>query len=81
MPCKTDTLPVNAGIEINKAEIIKIAAATIVTFDKTDAVPRGENAVLETLLVNKAPASVLPGCRSTEPTKTIHAIKNNAYKI
>jgi hypothetical protein len=79
--CKTETFPLKAGIEIIKAEIMNIAAAVIVTFERTEAVPRGENAVLETLLVNKAPASVLPGCSKTEPTKTMHEIKNNAYKI
>lgn len=59
--CNTETFPLRAGIEINRAETMKTAAATIVTFDKTEAVPRGEKAELETLLVNKAPASVLPG--------------------
>ena len=81
VPCNTETFPVNAGIEINNAEIIKTTAAEIVIFDKTEAVPRGENAVLETLLVNNAPASVLPGCNSTETTSIMHVIKNNAYKI
>lgn len=50
----------------------------IVILDKTDAVPRGPNAVLEILLVNNAPASVFPGCSKTLATKTIHAKKNNA---
>ncbi len=81
LPCKTDTFPVSAGIEISNAEIMNNAAAAIVTFERTEAVPRGEKAVLETLLVNKAPASVLPGCNSTEPINTIQAIKNKAYKI
>ncbi len=58
---KTEIFPVNAGIASNKADNINIVAAPIVTFDNTVAVPRGLSAELETLLVNKAPASVLPG--------------------
>jgi len=58
---KTETFPVNAGIANNKADSMNMDAANIVTFDKTVAVPRGANAELETLLVNRAPASVLPG--------------------
>lgn len=50
----------------------------MVSFDKTEAVPRGPNAELETLLVNNAPASVLPGCSSTVAINTKHEIKNNA---
>lgn len=34
--CKTETLPVIAGIDNNKAESIKVAAAVIVIFDNTD---------------------------------------------
>ena len=75
--CKTDTFPVIAGNESNKAEIIKITAAVIVILDKTDCVPRGPKAVLEILLVKSAPASVLPGCKSTVAIKTKHEIKNN----
>jgi hypothetical protein len=78
--CSTETLPLSAGIEISNADTIKNAAAAIVNFERTDAVPRGPNAALETLLVNKAPASVFPGCSSTEPTSTMHEIKNIAYK-
>jgi hypothetical protein len=76
----TDTFPCNAGNEIRKATIIKVAAAAIVIFDRTEAVPRGPNAALETLLVNNAPASVLPGCSNTEPISVMQAIKNKAYK-
>ena len=60
-PESTEIFPLNAGIEINNAVSIKMIAATIVIFDSTEAVPRGPNAALETLLVNNAPASVLPG--------------------
>jgi hypothetical protein len=76
--CKTDTPPpLIAGIASNKAESIKVAAAVMVILDKTDWVPRGPKAVLETLLVKSAPASALPGCNRTAPTKTKHEIKNN----
>jgi hypothetical protein len=74
----TETPPCNAGIEIKKAETIKTVAAMIVILESTDAVPRGPNAALDTLLVNNAPASVFPGCSSTDPTSTMHAIKNSA---
>jgi len=73
----TDTLPLKAGIEISKAETIKTTAATIVIFERIVVVPRGVKAELEILLVNKAPASVLPGCKSTEPTSTMHEAKNS----
>jgi hypothetical protein len=59
--CKTETFPCNAGIEIINAESMKTQAAMMVIFDKTEAVPRGPNAAFEMLLVNNAPASVLPG--------------------
>ncbi len=58
---KTETSPVNAGIAKSRAESIKQVAAPMVSFDKTVAVPRGPKALLETLLVKSAPASVLPG--------------------
>ena len=76
----TETLPVKAGIARNNADIINVAAATIVIFDKTVAVPRGLNAELDTLLVNNAPASVLPGCSKTDATSTMHERKNIPYK-
>jgi hypothetical protein len=78
--CKTETLPCNAGIEISSAVSMKTLAATIVTRPNTEAVPRGPNAVLEILLVNNAPASVLPGCSNTEPINRTHEAKNNVYK-
>jgi hypothetical protein len=77
---KTETFPVNAGIARSKAESMNIVAAAIVTFDKTVAVPRGARAELETLLVNNAPASVLPGCSKTAATSTKQERKNNPYK-
>jgi len=48
-----------------------------VILERTDAVPRGPKAEFEILLVNKAPASVFPGCKSTDPIKTTHEIKKN----
>ena len=80
LPLRTEMLPVSAGIERNRADIMNMIAATIVILDKTEAVPRGPNAALETLLVNNAPASVLPGCRSTAAISTIHETKNIVYK-
>jgi hypothetical protein len=76
----TETLPVNAGIEMNKADNMNATAAPIVIFDRTVAVPRGLNAVLETLLVNRAPASVLPGCSNTAAISTKQEIKKIPYK-
>lgn len=78
--CNTERFSVKAGIESIKAVNIKTVAAVIVTFDKIDCVPRGPKAVLEMLLVNKAPASILPGCNKIEPIKTIQEIKNSPYK-
>ena len=80
VPCRTETLPLRAGIEIRSADSMKTVAAAIVSFESTEAVPRGPNAALDTLLVNSAPASVLPGCSSTAATSTRHEIKNKPYK-
>ena len=77
---RTETLPVKAGIASNNAESMKTDAAPIVIFERTVAVPLGLSAELETLLVNKAPASVLPGCNRTAATRTMHDRKNNPYK-
>src|SRR5258706_3950498 len=77
---KTEMLPVNAGIARNRADNINVVAATIVTLESTVAVPRGLNAELDTLLVNNAPASVLPGCSKTAATSTMHERKNIPYK-
>lgn len=71
----TETLPFSAGMANSNADSINVVAATMVTFDSTVAVPRGLNAELETLLVNSAPASVLPGCSNTAATSTIQEIK------
>jgi hypothetical protein len=76
----TETFPVNAGIASNRADNMNMVAAPIVTFDNTVAVPRGLIAELEILLVNKAPASVLPGCSNTAAISTKQERKNNPYK-
>lgn len=76
----TDTFPVKAGMEINNADSMKATAAPIVIFERTVAVPRGLKAVLETLLVKRAPASVFPGCSKTAATSTKQEIKKIAYK-
>jgi hypothetical protein len=76
----TETPPLNAGIEIIRADIIKTTAAAIVILERTVAVPRGPKALLFTLLVNRAPASVLPGCSKTAPTSTMQERKNNVYR-
>jgi hypothetical protein len=78
---RTETSPVSAGIDISSAETIKPTAAAMVIFDSTVCVPRGLKAVLEILLVKSAPASVLPGCSSTEATSTMQDKKNIAYKM
>jgi len=60
---------------------MKAAAAPIVIFANRVCVPRGPKAVLEMLLEKSAPASALPGCKSTETTSTMQASKNSMYKI
>ena len=81
LPDKTETLPVKAGIARKRADNMNVVAAMIVTLDKTVAVPRGANAELETLLVNNAPASVLPGCNRTAAISVRHERKNIPYKM
>ncbi len=78
MPESTEASPLNAGIDIISAEIMNTIAAPMVNLPSTEAVPRGAKAVLETLLVNKAPASVLPGCSNTEPMSSTQEVKNKA---
>lgn len=73
---KTEDVPEIAGIANSRADTINTEAATIVIFESIVAVPRGAKALLETLLVNKAPALVLPGCKRTAETNTMHEMKN-----
>jgi hypothetical protein len=77
---RTEILPLRAGIEISNAENMNKIAAAMVSFESTEAVPRGPNAALETLLVNNAPASVLPGCNNTAAMSTTHETKKTVYK-
>ncbi len=76
--CSTEAPPCRAGKEIRNATTIKTEAATIVIFERIEVVPRGPKAALETLLVNSAPASVLPGWSNTVPTRVMQAVKNIA---
>lgn len=67
-------LPTSASV---KESNIKSAAAITVIFARRVCVPRGPNAVLEIELVKSAPASALPGCKSTETMSTTHVKMNN----
>ena len=69
------------GSESVNAINMKAAAAPIVILAKRFAVPRGPKAVLDTLLVNNAPASDLPGCSRITTISTAQARMNNPYKI
>lgn len=79
--CKTERVPVTPGKESIKAISMKLAAAPMVIFAKTLAVPRGPNAVLETLLEKRSPALDLPGCNRMVTTSTTQADMNNPYKM
>ena len=70
-------MPVMNGSERQSASNIKAAAAPIVSFPRMLWVPRGPNAVLDTELENRAPASAFPGCSKTVSTRTMHARMNN----
>ena len=78
--CNTDREPVIAGNESISASSMKAAHAPIVTLLRMLCVPRGPNAVLETLLEKSAPASALPGCNNTLTTSTTQERINNPYK-
>lgn len=80
-PCvsSTDRVPKSGSDKVN-ARRKNAVAAPIVIFDNSVAVPRGPNAVLETELVNNAPASALPGCNKIEMIKTMHDSANSMYK-
>ncbi len=52
----------NTGRPSINAISINAAAAPIVIFANKLAVPRGPNAVLESVFEKSAPASALPGC-------------------
>ena len=79
--CKTEREPVTPGNESINAMSINPAAAPIVIFESTLAVPRGPNAVLETLLEKRSPAPDLPGCSKITTTKTTQAKIKSPYKV
>jgi hypothetical protein len=79
--CNTDRDPVTPGNESINAISINAEAAPIVILARTLAVPRGPNAVLETLLENKSPALDLPGCNKIVTTSTTQASMNNVYRM
>jgi hypothetical protein len=70
--CKTELVPVIAGSDSTKANNINPAAAPIVIFASSVAVPLGPNAVLDTELENSAPASDFPGCSKIVTIKMTH---------
>ena len=78
--CKTELVPVSHGKESISAISMNAAAAPIVIFASNVWVPRGPKAVLETELVNKAPASALPGCSKITRIRMTQARINNPYK-
>jgi hypothetical protein len=77
--CNTERGP-KIGSDNVKASSIKSDAAPIVIFASREAVPRGPNAVLETLLEKRSPAPALPGCKSTATTSTMHVKIKRPYK-
>ena len=79
--CKTERVPVMPGRESVKAISINDAAATMVTFANTLAVPRGPNAALDTPPEKRSPALDLPGCNSTTTTSTTHDSMNSPYRM
>ncbi|HKO99309.1 MAG TPA: hypothetical protein VJU86_20080 [Pyrinomonadaceae bacterium] len=79
--CKTEREPVTPGNESIKAISMNAAAAPIVIFERTLAVPRGPKAVLETLLEKRSPAPDLPGCNKMTTISTMHDSMNNPYKM
>jgi hypothetical protein len=72
---------VTAGSDSINAINMNAAAAPIVILANTLAVPRGPNAVLETLLENNAPASDFPGCSKTKMIRTTHERMNKPYRM
>ena len=79
--CNTERVPVTPGNESINAISIKAAAAPIVIFERTLAVPLGPKAVLETLAEKRSPAPDLPGCNKITTINTTQDKMNNVYKI
>ena len=72
-PDNTDREPVRSGKPSASAINMNATAAPIVIFASRLAVPRGPNAVLESVLEKSAPASALPGCSNITTIKIRHA--------
>ena len=79
--CKAELTPFIPGSDNVSAINMKATAAPIVIFANMFCVPRGPNAVLETLLVKSAPASALPGCSKTTTISTKQERINNPYRV
>jgi hypothetical protein len=77
--CNTERWP-RMGSESIRAISMKSAAAPMVILARSVCVPRGPNAVLDTLLEKSAPASALPGCNSTATTSTMQVKIKRPYK-
>ena len=78
--CSTDRVPVTAGNDSINAINMNDTAAPIVIFAKSVCVPRGPNAVLDTLLAKRSPAPDLPGCKRITTISITHDSMNNPYK-
>ena len=75
--CNTDRVPVNTPKPSINAININAAAAPIVIFASRLAVPRGPNAVLESVFEKSAPASALPGCSRITTIRITHERMNS----
>jgi len=75
--CNAECEPLSPGNDSINASNMNAIAAPIVIFARMFAVPRGPNAVLETLLVKSAPASALPGCNRITTMSTAQAAINS----
>jgi hypothetical protein len=78
--CSTERCPVITGNESASATSMKRMAAPMVIFARIVCVPRGPKAVLEILLEKSAPASALPGCKSTVTMSTMHDKTKSMYR-
>ena len=65
------------GRDKQSASNMNPAAEPMVILDNNVAVPRGPKAVLDAELENSAPASALPGCKSTAITRMMQERINN----
>ena len=75
--CNTDREPVRIGKPSASAININATAAPIVIFASRLAVPRGPNAVLDSVFENNAPASALPGCSKITTIRIKHDRMNS----